>query len=303
MSLDADRIVDRRRLKRRLTFWRLTAVAALVLAAVAFAGTLDGVVEKDHVARLKVEGLILDDTWRDKALAELAGNDNIKALIVRIDSPGGTVVGGEALYKSILAVSKKKPVVAVLGGTAASAAYMAAVAAERIFARESTVTGSIGVIMQTTDITGLLDILGVKPETIKSRPLKAQPNPLEPMTEEARKAVKSVILDMYAMFVDLVSERRGMPRDRVLTLADGRIYSGRQAVANGLVDAIGGEDAARRWLEKAYKVDTSLPLEDMDISHDEEVWRNFIGGALGKALFSERLRLDGLLSLWQPSLL
>lgn len=303
MSLDADRIVDRRRLKRRLTFWRLTAVAALVLAAVAFAGTLNGVPEKDHVARLKIEGVILDDTWRDEALAELAGDDRVKALLVRINSPGGTVVGGEALYKSILAVSRKKPVVAVLGGTAASAAYMAALGAERIFAREGTVTGSIGVIMQTTDITGLLNTLGIKPEAIKSRPLKAQPNPLEPMTEEAREAVKSVVLDMYAMFVDLVSERRGMPRDKVLTLADGRIYSGRQAVANGLVDAIGDEGAARTWLEKAYKIDASLPLEDVDISRDEEIWRDFIAGAFGKALFSERLRLDGLLSLWQPSLL
>ncbi len=303
MSLDADRIVDRRRLKRRLTFWRLTAVAALVLAAVAFAGTLNGVAEKDHVARLKVEGIILDDTWRDEALAGLAEDDRVKALLIRIDSPGGTVVGGEALYKSILAVARKKPVVAVLGGTAASAAYMAALGAERIFAREGTVTGSIGVIMQTTDITGLLNTLGVKPEAIKSRPLKAQPNPLEPMTKEAREAVKSVVLDMYAMFVDFVSERRGMPRDKVLMLADGRIYSGRQAVANGLVDAIGGEDAARAWLEKAYKIDASLPLEDVDISRDEEIWRDFIGGAFGKALFSERLRLDGLLSLWQPSLL
>ncbi len=303
MSLDADRIVDRRRLKRRLTFWRLTAVAALVLAAVAFAGTLDGVAEKDHVARLKVEGIILDDTWRDKALAELAENDRVKALLIRIDSPGGTVVGGEALYKSILAVSKKKPVVAVLGGTAASAAYMAALGAERIFTREATVTGSIGVLMQTADITGLLKTLGVKPEIIKSRPLKAQPNPLEPMTTEAREAVRSVILDMYALFVDLVSERRDMSRDRVLTLADGRIYSGRQAVANGLVDAIGDEGAARTWLEKTYKIDASLPLEDVDISHDKEIWRDFIGGTLGKVLFSERLRLDGLLALWQPNLL
>ncbi len=300
MSLDADQVLDRRRLKRRLTFWRIAAVVAVVVAVVAAVGRVG--VGENHVARLVVGGIILDDPWRDDALAGIAEDDNAKALIVRIDSPGGTMVGGEALYISLRAVAGKKPVVAVMGGTATSAAYMTALGADHILARAGSVTGSIGVIMQTADITGLLEKLGVKPETIKSRPLKAQPNPLELLTPEAREAARFVVLDLFEMFVDMVQQRRNLPRDKVLALADGRVFTGRQAVANGLVDALGGESDARRWLAETHAIATSLPVRDVEIEHEGALWRDLITGFVGKVLFSERLRLDGLISVWHPSL-
>jgi len=259
-------------------------------------------VDASHVARLAVGGIIIDDPWRDDALAEIAEDDNAKALIVRIDSPGGTMVGGEALYAGLRAVADKKPVVAVMGGTATSAAYMTALGADHIVARAGSVTGSIGVILQTADITGLLEKLGIKPVTIKSRPLKAQPNPLEPLTPEGREAAKVVVLDLFELFVDMVEERRNLPRDTVLALADGRIFTGRQALANGLVDALGGEADARRWLVETHAIATSLPVKDVEIEHKGALWRDLIGGLLGKVLFSERLRLDGPISLWHPSL-
>ena len=302
MSLDADRVIDRRRLKRRLTFWRIATVVSLIVAVVVALERAGKLRQGFHIARLSVEGIILDDPWRDRALEQVSSNDNAKALIVRIDSPGGTVVGGEALFHGLRAVAAKKPVVAVMSGTATSAGYMTALGAEYIVAREGTITGSIGVIMQTADMTKLLEKLGIKPESVKSRELKAQPSPLEPFTPAAREAAKVVVMDLFEMFVGMVEKRRKMPREQVLKLADGRVFTGRQAEKNGLVDAIGGELKAREWLLDTFKISTKLPVKDVEIQREDEPWREILTSMAGKALFSERLRLDGLISLWHPEL-
>ena len=300
MARDPVEIIDRRRLKRRVNFWRISAVVALVTAALAVVSNYEDAGFSDHVARLEVSGIILNDPARDRALRRAARRGAVKALIVEVDSPGGTFVGGEALYSHLRSVAKEKPVVAVMGGTATSAAYMAAIGTSRVFARNGTVTGSIGVIMQTADITGMLEKLGIKPETVKSGPLKAQPNPVEPFSPAAREATEVVVGDLFGMFVDMVATRRKMDRDKVLALSDGRVYSGRQAREVGLVDAIGGVAEARRWLAENHQIDAGLPLEDLDFRDDHEPWRQFIGSMVRKTLFSERLRLDGVLSVWQP---
>ena len=188
MSLDADHVVERRRLKRSLLFWRMLGIAAIVAAVVAAVGKFDLVQHQDHVARIVIEGLILEDQARDDTLKEIAEDGKTKALLVKINSPGGTYVGGEALYTSLRQVADSKPVVALMGTTATSAGYMTALASDHIVARASTLTGSIGVILQTADITGLLEKIGIKPETVKSGDLKAQPNPLEPFTPKGREA-------------------------------------------------------------------------------------------------------------------
>jgi protease IV len=302
MSLDADLIVDRRRLKRHLVLWRILGVVALSVLALVLvdgdsASTLGG---GPHVARLHIDGIIVDDPARDDAFRKILEDDHIKALVVRIDSPGGTVVGGESLYLNMRDVAKKKPVVAVMTQLATSAGYMAAVGADHIVARSGSLTGSIGVIMQTTDVTALLDKIGIKPETIKSAELKAQPNPLEPFTEKAREAARNVVMDLYDMFVDMVAERRNMSRERVLLLADGRIFTGRQAKEVGLVDALGGEDQARQWMKEKHGVALSLPTKTVEIEYETDFLRRVIQGTIGKTLFSERLRLDGPISLWHP---
>jgi len=302
MSPDPATIIDRRRLKRRLNFWRIVALVAVVSAVLAAVGRFGDSGFRDHIARLEVSGIILDDPARDDALKRAAEDDRVRAMIVAIDSPGGTFVGGESLYKSLRAVAEKKPVVAVMAGTATSAAYMTALAADHVLARNGTVTGSIGVIMQTADVTGLLEKLGIKPETVKSGPLKAQPNPMEPFSPAAREATQLIIKDLFEMFVDMVVERRGLERDQVLRLADGRVFSGRQAKAGGLVDAIGAEREARQWLVAKHDIDADLRIEDVEIKDEDEPWRRIIGSMIGKTLFSERLRLDGVLSVWQPEL-
>ena len=302
MSLDADYVVERRRLKRRLTFWRVLGVVALVAAIVAAAGRFDLRRQQDHVAQISIGGLILDDPDRDEALKEVADDDKAKALLVKINSPGGTYVGGEALYESLRRVGEKKPVVALMGTTATSAGYMTALGSDHIIARSSTLTGSIGVILQTADVTGLLDKIGIKSVVVKSGPLKAQPNPLEKFSPAARKATEAIIADYFDMFVTLVAERRPLSREQVLKLADGRVFSGRQAKKAGLVDALGAEPEARKWLSETHEIADSLPVEEVKIEHDDEPWRDLFDSMIGKVMFSERLSLDGVIALWHPDL-
>jgi protease-4 len=303
MALESDLLIDRRRLKRGLALWRAIAVIAVLgaIALVAREAMPGRALLGASVARLTVGGVITEDRERDEALAALADDAATRALIVAIDSPGGTVSGGEALHRALLAVAAKKPVVAVMGGTAASAGYMVALPAERIFAREATVTGSIGVIMQTADFSGLLESLGIRAESITSGALKDQPSPLRPLTEEGRAALNAVIQDLHAQFVGMVVAGRGMDEGRARGLADGRVFTGRQAVGAGLVDAIGGEAEARAWLAAEKGVPTTLPVREVVDDEAEQLIPRLLRSAR-KALVSERLSLDGLMALWHPSM-
>ena len=298
--MELDWIIVRKKLKKQILFWRTFAVLAVIALIIFQFGNFDTIKDKNHIAVLNVSNIITDNPKRSKALIKVANDDLIKALIVNIDSPGGTVVGGEALYLHLREVSSKKPVVAVISDLATSAGYMTAIAADKIFARQSSITGSIGVIIQTTDITVLLDKIGIKPEAIKSSPLKAQPSPLEPMSNKTRSATRLVVEDIFNMFIDMVSTRRNMNRQTVMKLADGRIYTGRQAVKNGLIDAIGGEKEALNWLSSAKNIDKHLPLKLLRFDEEESFIKKILDRFLGKILISDGLRLDGLVSLWHP---
>ena len=303
MSLETDSLIDRRRLKRRVGVWRTIAILALLAAAIVILNrTKEAPWQKSYVARLDVSGIITEDRERTETLDRLAKDDSVRALIVHINSPGGTVVGGESLFRELREVAETKPVVAVMGTVAASGGYMAAIGADYILARSGTITGSIGVIMQTADVTGLLAKIGIEPETIKSGPFKAVPNPLEPLTEEGREATKVLVMDMYNLFVDMVAERRHLPRDAVVKLADGRVYSGRQAAENKLIDALGGENEARDWLAETHDIPRSTPVRQVEVQRKREGLLGMAQSLAGKALFSERLTLDGLVSLWHPDL-
>lgn len=305
MPIDPDLLVDRRRLRRQISVWRALAVIALVGIVAAGIGRAQLFGEK-RVARLSVTGIITDDPDRTRAIVAAAQDADVKAVIVRIDSPGGTVVGGETLFRELRELGEKKPVIAVMGEVAASGGYMAALAAERIYAREGTITGSIGVIMQTMDVTGLLEKVGVKTEALKSGPYKAVPSPLEPLTDRGREVTRQLVEDMYAMFVDMVADRRHFDRPKALQLADGRVYTGRQAKALGLVDAIGGEEDARTWLAEAKGVSRKLPVRELRIKREDDGWSEWMGETVarmaGKTYLSERLKLDGLVAVWHPDL-
>jgi len=315
MSLDTDKLMERRRQRRQATLWKVVAAISITaLVAVVVTRTVvqdstfgDGIAAGEllagaRVARVNVSGIIVEDRHRDKLLQQLKDDDKIKAVVVKINSPGGTVVGGENLYLGLRDIAAEKPVVAVMGSTATSAAYMTAIGADRIFARQGTLTGSIGVIMQTADMTKLMDKIGMKPETIKSGPLKAQPNPMESMSDEAREHMQDVVMDMYDLFVAMVAERRGMEVEATKALADGRVFTGKKALDAGLIDAIGGEAEALDWLESEKGLEADLTVVDKKPKYPRPDLVERLFGAFGKALVSERLTLDGLLSVWHPNL-
>ncbi len=299
-NLDPDRLLDRRRLKRGVAVWRALAVVALV-ALILVAAAPFAFEEGERVARLWVTGLIEDDPARDHLIADLRDDDSVKAVVLRLDSAGGTAVGGEALYLSLRSLAEAKPVVAVFGTTATSAAYMAALAADRLVAREATLTGSIGVLFQTAEFTALLEEIGVRAEAIRSGPLKAKPTPYEEMDDPTRLVMRSVVADIYESFVRLLMERRSFDRETAVTLADGRVFTGSQAVQAGLVDAIGGEDEARAWLAEVHGVPATMPATDV-VSGSEGGLFDVIDAALQRTLPTRTLALDGLIAVWHPEI-
>lgn len=309
MSLDADHIIDRRRLSRRLSLWRIIAFVFAIVAVVALIVWVSpDLIDKGrpHVARVTIEGVILEDRGRDRMLSEIADNDAVKAVILAIDSPGGTTAGGEALYNELRRISGQKPVVATIRTVGASAAYGAAIAADQVFARETSITGSIGVLFQWADISDLFDTIGIDMETIKSDPLKAEPSPFEPATPEAKAVIEDLIEDSYGWFSGIVADRRGFSPADVSRLADGRIFSGRRAVDEGLIDAIGGEREARAWLAAEHGVDTELKIREWtpETTLSEFDFAESLLRAVGlDALLPAPPRLDGLVSVWHPQLI
>ncbi|MFG1346095.1 signal peptide peptidase SppA [Xanthobacter autotrophicus DSM 431] len=319
MSIDADQIVERRRLRRKVTFWRTLGILAAVAAVAVGVATVLGrtiPASSPHVARVMIGGLIRNDRERVEMLEEI-GRSRASAVILSIDSPGGTVTGSEQLYDALRRLAQKKPVVAVVEGVAASGAYIAALGADHIVARRNALVGSVGVIYQYPNFTELMKTLGVAMEDIKSSPLKASPNPFSPTTPEARAAVDSLVKDSYAWFKGLVSERRKISDPRLAEVSDGRVFTGHQGLDLQLVDELGDERTARAWLAKEKGVPPTLKVRNWRSGQvgDEFGW--LLGAARGvvsalgfpqaAALFGdtarsalERSQLDGLLALWHP---
>jgi protease-4 len=320
MSLDADAIVDRRRMRRKLTFWRVSALAialiALISAAVALAPGGQWLARGDYIARIRVQGLIRSNQDRVAALERLA-ESRARAVIIHIDSPGGTTAGAEQLYDSLRALQAKKPMVVVVDGLAASGAYIAAISADHIIAQDTSLVGSIGVLFEYPNFSALLKTIGVQVESIKSSPLKAAPNGFEPTSPAARAAIEAIVLDSYAWFKGLVKERRTMDDAQLAAVADGRVFTGRQAVGLKLVDGLGNEKTALAWLEKEKKVPATTPVRDYSLEPrfnelsflHVAAWAFEAVGltAMAQRIETwsavqavERLNLDGLLALWHP---
>ena len=323
MSLDADLIVDRRRMRRKLTFWRvatvLVAVAAVVGGAFVLTGNRAAITggPGGSIARVTIEGLIRGSRQRVQALDRLS-KSNAKAVIVHINSPGGTVAGSEQLYDSLTKLKAKKPVVVIVDGLAASGGYIAAMASDRIVAQQSAIVGSIGVIFQYPNVSELLKTIGVSVESIKSSPLKAAPNGFEPTSPEARAAVEAIVMDSYDWFRGLVRDRRHLDPALLQRVADGRVFTGRQAVELKLIDALGDEQAAIDWLAKEKNIDPKTPVRDYRLAPRfgdlpflhvamigllDAVGLNSLALRFrewGTIQAVERLNLDGLLALWHP---
>jgi protease-4 len=325
MSLDADYIVDRRRMRRKLTFWRVFAVLLAIVAIIAVTmrvtgrgGSLLAAETGSFIARVTINGLIRNDPDRVEALDRLA-KSRARAVIVHIDSPGGTAAGAEQLYASLREVGKNKPMVVVVDGLAASGGYIAALSADYVVARSASLVGSVGVLVQYPNVVELLKTIGVRVEEIKSTPLKAAPSAFEPASPEAKAALESIVKDTYGWFRGLVKERRNLNDSGLERVADGRVFTGRQALELKLIDQIGGEETAIAWLAKERSIDAKTPVRDWRLKSRfgdlsmihlataavlEAVGLSSLARRIEESATVqtiERLNLDGLLALWHPS--
>jgi protease-4 len=323
MSLDADLIVDRRRMRRKLTFWRVLAVlfiAVVIVGAATFLGRRSGFAGAgNYIARVTIQGLIRDDAERVQQLERLGQSTAARAVIVHVDSPGGTTAGSEQLYDALTRLKERKPIVIVVDGLAASGGYITAIAGDHIVAKQTSLVGSIGVLFQYPNFTDLLDKIGVKVESIKSSPLKAAPSGFEPTSPEARAAIESIIKDSYAWFRGLVQDRRHLNDDELQAVADGRVFTGHQGIGLKLIDELGDERTGIAWLAKEKNINDKLPVRDYELHRrfsDLPFLHAAAAAALEAAGFSglarglhewgaiqavERLNLDGLLALWHPT--
>jgi len=322
MSLDSDVIVDRRRLRRKLTFWRVLAVA-IAIAAIGVVGMLvsrgrAGFTTTGSIARVTIEGLIRSDQDRVEALERLE-KSKADAVIVHINSPGGTTAGSEQLYDSLMRLKAKKPLVVVVDGLAASGGYITAIAADHIIAQQTSLVGSIGVLFQFPNFSEVLKTIGVKVEEVKSSPLKAAPNGFEPTSPEAREALDALVKDSYAWFKGIVKERRGMDDAQLDKVADGRVFTGRQAVDLKLVDQLGDEKTAVTWLVENKGVAKDLPVRDYKLTPRfgdltflktaASITLDALGlGGIARQIEHtgvtqavDRMSLDGMLALWLPA--
>lgn len=234
---------------------------------------------RDRISVIRLSGMIVDKdqssllaqigscTSAKKALRKALKDDHVKAVLLRINSPGGTVATSQELQEAVLAVREAgKPVVASMGDVAASGGYYVASAADKIIAEPGTITGSIGVIINLVNLQGIEEKLGIKPAVVKSGQFKDVGSPNRPITAEEENLLKSIIMDSYDQFINAVATGRKMPLETVRKLADGRVYSGRQALKVGLIDELGGYEAALKRTQtlarERFKLKDDLKVDD-----------------------------------------
>ena len=304
----SDLLIDRKRLKRQLASWRGLALLSVFGACAVVFGGVGGHgkagLKMDYIAQVSITDVMYDNAKRDAMMKDILEDDRAKALLVQFDSPGGTTVGGEEVYLQLKEISKKKPVVGVMRTLCASACYMASLGTSHVIAREGTITGSIGVLLQSMEISRLADKLGITPITVKSGSMKDVPSLGEPFTEEQRRIVGEVVTDAYDHFVRLIVENRKMDEETVRQIADGRVYTGNQALKLQLIDGLGGTDEALEWLQKKHKI--SPKLEIVEIEPEQElatVWEELAQSTGLKIFGRSAVGLDGLVSIWHPSLI
>lgn len=254
----------------------------------------------DAVAVLEIDGTIDDSRSAIQSLKQFGETKGIRAVVVRIDSPGGAVGPTQEIHEEIEKLKKKKPVVASLGGMAASGGYYIASACDQIVANPGTLTGSIGVIMELSNLEELMKKIGYKGTAIKSGPHKDIGSPLRPLTPEGKAILQSLVDNVHGQFVSAVAKGRGLSEDVVRELADGRVYSGEQAKKLGLVDILGNmEDAIELAAKRAgiKKEPQVIFTRGEDKSWWEKLLFSFFGKRVGK---TEGL---GLRYEWSPTLL
>ncbi len=246
----------------------------------------------DKIGILEVEGPIADSTLLLAQIKEFRDQDNIKAVVARIDSPGGGVAPSQEIYAELKLLAAEKPLIVSMGSVAASGGYYLAVAAERIFANPGTITGSIGVIMSFPNYQELLGKVGVQEEVVKSGRFKDTGSATRPFTAADRTLLQELIDDVHQQFVEAVSDGRQMPIDRLQPFVDGRIFTGRHAKEIGLIDELGTLNDAIKYAAKVAGIDEDSDLvypEPEKINWVEKYLQGFVSRHLGINLTGKRI--------------
>lgn len=281
---------------RSRRFWRLLVFVAIIVGALLYAGgEFSRKEHSPHVARVDIEGMIFTSHERDQLLREMAHDEMVKAVLVHIDSPGGTMVGGIGLYEALRAIGTKKPVVITMGTMAASAGYLAALGGDHIIANPATLSASVGVFLPLLDATKLAEKVGIKAEDITSGDMKAVTSPLQERNPEAMVYLKNMVNDLNALFMDYVTQRRQLDESTIELISDGRAMTGTKALRHNLIDALGGYSEAREWLADTHKISYDVPVVYKEIDGDESFLNELLAH---KSLWPDFIKSQHVAGAW-----
>lgn len=274
-------------LKDKVHKWRNVSILLLVIVGLLFARMIFGSSISDkietgsYIAEILIEDTIFENDYRSKILKKIKNDSSVDALIVQINSPGGSIVGSEILYNELRSIAKEKPIVVLMNSIATSGGYMAAIAADHIISHNGTLTGSIGVLLQSAEMVDLAKKIGVSFKTYKSAPLKASPSPFEKTSPTVNRVIQASIADSADFFFDLVKERRGskLNKSNHSQIFDGRVFTGRQALKVGLIDEIGNKDSALAYLKKKHGI-TDLEVKKVELQNPRDVLFKKLSGSL-----------------------
>lgn len=302
----AEWIFEKIALVKKVKRWRWVAFFAtlIALSALYMNHKMRSVSVTDHIARIEIKGVITGDEDTLKLIRKVQFSPQVKAVIVAIDSPGGTVTGSEILFEALRDLNKAKPMTTLIETVCASGGYIAAIASDHIIARQTSIVGSIGVIFQFPNLSKLMETVGVKVEEIKSAPLKAAPNGLDAPTQEAKQAVEALVKESFTWFKDMVKIRRNMDDAQVATVSDGRVFLGKQAITLKLIDAIGGDDQALDYFKGKNIMDLKIVKHEKSIKSKGFI-KDILSGYLpnnileNNSFINNSFTNSGLMAVWK----
>ena len=287
-------------LSKRKKLVKRFSLSILVVISIAFLLTLVNK-ENEIIAQISIEGIINNPTKTLKELKKIKDTPNVKALLIKINSPGGTFVSSKDLYDKIKEIGIEIPVATYMREMATSGGYLVSLASQKIFSSSGTITGSIGVILQTAEVTTLLQKIGIKPIVIKSGDLKATPNPVEIFDSGDENYLKEIIGVLKSEFLELVKNNRKLNKNSIIKVSDGRIFTGNQAVELNLIDAVGSEDDSIEWLKNEANLDDNVKI----INYSEETNYEKL---INLRFFNHKINAlqtklyNGFLAIWIPNL-
>ncbi|MFT7144803.1 MAG: protease-4 [Alphaproteobacteria bacterium] len=280
--------------------WRFIAFLAIIFLFFTVPNFSQKANLTGYIARVDITGFITSDKEQLATLEQLETNAQVKAITVYIDSPGGTMVGGFDIYNSLRRINEVKPVVCVMGTTAASAGYMVALGCPYIIASPASLTGSIGVFMPLVDATGLADKIGIQSASVASGSLKMATSPLEKQTPEAKRYLQNMVTDLQKTFMHYVTKHRQMNDEHIKIISDGRALTGRRALELGLIDALGDVTTAKKWLVKHHSISHDTPVRDVTLIQEKSFFDKALSSLSFVESFSASVQSTGIMASMKP---